>query len=162
MCVYSSSNFKLLIFAVLVASVTLAVSNSAYAHGGGPVYEKRHVYMNELGDIMKAFGKYVKRGEGDLANLRQKAARIIELAPELPSHFPPDTGLNHNKESQAKPIIWEKWDDFISASERLIDLGMGLEAAFSSEDEAQISAAVKQMGEEGCRGCHSQFRIKKN
>ena len=162
MCVYSSSNFKSLIFAVLVASVSLAVSNSAYAHGGGPVYEKRHVYMNELGDIMKAFGKFVKRGEGDLANLRQKAARIIELAPELPSHFPPDTGLNHNKESQAKPIIWEKWDDFISASERLIDLGMGLEVAFSSEDEAQISAAVKQMGEEGCRGCHSQFRIKKN
>lgn len=138
------------------------MSSSAYAHGGGPVYEKRHVYMNELGDIMKAFGNFVKRGEGDLADLSQKAARIIELAPELPSHFPPDTGLNHNKESQAKPIIWEKWDDFTSASERLIDLGKGLEAALASEDEAQISAAVKQMGEEGCRACHSQLRIKKN
>jgi len=162
MCVYSSSNFKSLVVAILVASISLGVSNAAYAHGGGPVYEKRHVYMNELGDIMKAFGKFVKRGEGDLADLSQKAARIIELAPELPSHFPPDTGLNHNKESQAKPIIWEKWDDFVSASERLIDLGMVLEAAFVSEDEAQISAAVKQMGEEGCRACHSQFRIKKN
>ena len=162
MCVYSPSNFKSLIFALLVASISLAVSNSAYAHGGGPVYEKRHVYMNELGDIMKTFGKFVKRGEGDLADLSQKAARIIELAPELPSHFPPDTGLNHNKESQAKPIIWEKWDDFISASERLVDLGIDLKAAISSENEAQISAAVKQMGEEGCRACHSQFRIKKN
>ncbi|MYD78100.1 MAG: cytochrome c [Gammaproteobacteria bacterium] len=162
MCDYKPSNFKSTIFAILVALISLAVSNSAYAHGGGPVYEKRHVYMNELGDIMKAFGKFVKRGEGDLADLVQKATRIIELAPELPSHFPPDTGLNHNKESQAKPIIWEKWDDFTSASERLVDLGTGLKAAFSSEDEAQISTAVKQMGEEGCRACHSKFRIKKN
>lgn len=162
MCVYSSSNFKSLVFAVWVASISLVVSNSVYPHGGGPVYEKRHVYMNELGDIMKAFGKFVKRGEGDLADLSQKAARIIELAPELPSHFPPDTGLNHNKESQAKPIIWEKWDDFTSASERLVDLGMNLRAVFSSEDEAQVTAAVKQMGEEGCRACHSKFRIKKN
>ena len=162
MCIYSSSNFKSLIFAVLVASISLTVSNSAYTHGGGPVYEKRHDYMNELGDIMKAFGNFVKRGEGDLADLSQKATRIIELAPELPSHFPPDTGLNHNKESQAKPIIWEKWDDFTYASERLIDLGKGLEDAFASEDEKKISTAVKQMGEEGCRACHSQFRLKKN
>ena len=162
MCVYRPSNFNSLIFAVMVASISLAVSNSAYAHGGGSVYEKRHVYMNELGDIMKTFGNFVKRGEGDLADLSQKAARIIELAPDLPSHFPPDTGLNHNKESQAKPIIWEKWDDFTSASERLIDLGKDLEAAFSSKDEVQISAAVKQMGEKGCRACHSQFRIKEN
>lgn len=162
MCVYSYSNFKSLLSVVLIVSISLAVSNSAYAHGGGPVYEKRHVYMNELGDIMKAFGNFVKRGKGDLTDLSQKAARIIDLAPELPSHFPPDTGLNHNKESQAKPIIWEKWDDFISASERLVDLGKGLESAFASENEAQISTAVKQMGEEGCRACHSQFRIKKN
>ena len=159
---YSSLNFKSLVFAVLVVSISLAVSNSAYAHGGGPVYEKRHDYMNELGDIMKVFGNYVKRGEGDLTDLSQKAARIIEIAPDLPSHFPPDTGLNHNKESQAKPVIWEKWDDFTSASERLIDLGKNLEVAFSSKDEVQISAAVKQMGETGCRACHSQFRIKKN
>ncbi len=162
MCVCNSSKFKSLIFVVLVASISLVVGNSAYAHGGGPVYEKRHVYMNELGDIMKAFGNFVKRGKGDLTDLSQKAARIIELAPELPSHFPPDTGLNHNKESQAKPIIWEKWDDFTSASERLVDLGKGLESAIASKDKSQISAAVKQMGEEGCRACHSQFRIKKN
>ena len=162
MCVYSFSSFKSIVFAVWVVSISLAVSSLAYPHGGGPVYEKRHVYMNELGDIMKAFGKFVKRGEGELADLSQKAARIIELAPELPSHFPPDTGLNHNKESQAKPIIWEKWDDFTSASERLVDLGKELRVAFTSDDEAQIATAVKQMSEEGCRACHSQFRIKKN
>ncbi len=162
MYIYSYLNFKSLLSVVLVASIFLAVSNSVYAHGGGPVYEKRHVYMNELGDIMKALGNFVKRGEGELNDLSQKAARIIELSPELPSHFPPDTGLNHNKESQAKPIIWEKWDDFVSASERLVELGKGLESALASEDETEISVAVKQMGEEGCRACHSQFRIKKN
>ncbi len=142
--------------------ISLAAPTVLHAHGGGPVYEKRHVYMNELGDYMKAFGNFVKRGKGDLNELREMAARIVEQAPELPSHFPPNTGMGDNPESQAKPDIWTSWDEFVAAADRLADHARAAEAAFASEDSSEIGSAVRRLGEEGCRGCHQQFREKKN
>ena len=133
----------------------------AVAHGEGAVYQERHEFMQGLGKAMKAFSNYLKRGDGEPMELGAMAGDIAENAPNIPSLFPPDTGMAQNEESEAKPDIWENWDDFVAAAEGLVGHAQSLEAAFETGDKGQIGAAVKALGGEGCRGCHQRFREKK-
>ncbi len=126
------------------------------------VYASRSDFMKGLGASMKAFGNFLKRGEGEPLELASMAAEIAATASEIPSLFPQDTGMAQNEESEAKPEIWENWSDFVAASEALVEPAMAVEAAFDGGDNKATGAAVKALGFDGCRGCHSQFREKKN
>ncbi len=143
---------------VIIFLLSLIGSPVAHAHGGGPVYEKRHEFMNELGEIQKKFRNFVKKNVGDLDELRISAARMVELTPDLITHFPPDTGVDHNRESHAKMDIWRNWSEFVSDARHLSELSRVVADAFESADERRIAAAVGRLAEEGCQGCHRRFR----
>ena len=69
--------------------------------------------------------------------------------------------MKENEDSEAKPEIWQNWDDFVAAANGLVDPARALEAAFESGDLGEIGARIKALGDEGCRGCHNKFRQKK-
>ncbi|WP_428609446.1 c-type cytochrome [Sedimenticola sp.] len=63
-------------------------------------------------------------------------------------------------ESEAKPEIWDNWDDFLSKYQRLQDEAIKLQQVAATGDEA---AMKEQFGKtaQACGGCHKKFRNKK-
>ena len=64
-------------------------------------------------------------------------------------------------DSESKDVIWEEWDEFVAATERLGEKAAALQAALTSGDSGQIGAAFGDLGKNGCGGCHSKFREKR-
>ena len=128
------------------------------------VMEERSEFMKTLGSSMKAFGGYVKRGDGEPLELASMAADIASNASKIPSLFPENTGIGgmvEDSESEASPEIWQNWSDFLAAAEALVEpataLAMALEAEESRKD---LGKKVGALGRQGCKGCHDQFREK--
>ncbi len=153
------STRRYLLLALSLSIASMAVQFFAFAHGEGHIYEQRHMFMNDLGKSMKAFRLYVKRGAGELAQLAAMAEDIAQNAPDLPDLFPQGTGIADNEESEAKQEIWIEWESFVAASNALVEPASELKSAFGTGDASRIAAAVDALGENGCRGCHSRFRL---
>ena len=164
-------NFKLMV-SMLGFIVATAFGSHALAQVAPPssvasdeeameVAEEREDFMEGLGGSMKAFSNYVKRGDGDPEELAERAERIAENASSIPDLFPVDTGMGRFEESEAKAVIWQDWEDFVSRAGNLGDLASALQAAFQSGDKDKIGGALKALGGEGCRGCHKKFREKR-
>lgn len=117
--------------------------------------------MENLGRRMKAFSNFMKRGDGNPLELAAMAGEITVEAPKIPDLFPEHTGMKENEDSEAKPEIWQNWDDFVAATNRLADSATALEVVFESGDLGEIGARIKALGDEGCGGCHKKFRQKK-
>ncbi len=154
---------KLIRFARLsvYATLTAMVLMSSQAYADEAVYQERKEFMEGLGKSMRAFSNYLKRGDGEPLELGAMASEIAQNAAMIPSLFPPGTGMAQNEESEAKPAIWESWDDFVAAADALAPPAQKLEAAFEAGDKGDIGAAVKALGRQGCGGCHKKFREKK-
>ena len=159
---------KKLIFIGMTVSVLTFSLFPAPSHSHGTmaelegIYKTRHNFMEKLGSSMKAFSNFLKRGKGDPLELGAMAAEMAANADRIPELFPMNTGMADNEHSEAKDNIWTEWDDFIKASKNLAPLAADVETAFKSGELEKIGAAVRTLGEEGCRGCHRQFREKKN
>ncbi len=159
---------KKLIFVGISISALIFSLFATYSHSHGTmeeltgVHKSRHIYMEGLGKSMKAFSNFVKRGKGDPLELAAMAAKMAANVDKIPDLFPINTGMSDNEHSEAKDNIWTEWEDFIKASKNLAPLATDVEAAFKSGELDNIGTAVKKLGEEGCRGCHKQFREKKN
>ena len=126
------------------------------------VLESRSEFMKGMGSAMRAFTNYLKRGDGEPIELGSMAAEIAKNAPSIPDLFPKDTGMAQFEDSEAKAVIWEKWDDFVDAANGLVEPAMAVEAAFESGDKGEVAASVKALGGNGCRTCHETFRQKKD
>jgi len=159
-------NITLGVFGTVLLSIPILQADSmpgtvASAQEAEAVYANRSDFMKGLGSSMKAFSNFLRRGEGEPLELSGMAAEIAESAAEIPALFPQGTGMAQNEESEAKSAIWEKWAEFVSASDALVEPARALEAAFDSGDKGAIGAAVKDLGSQGCKGCHDQFREKR-
>ncbi len=150
------------LFSVPALQADMMPGKVASAEEAEAVYANRSEFMKGMGGSMKAFSNFLKRGEGEALELGAMAAEMAERASEIPDLFPQDTGIAQNEDSEAKAEIWEKWSEFVAAAEALAEPARALEAAFESGDGQLIGKAVKALGGEGCRGCHTQFRHKKN
>lgn len=147
-------------FSVPILNADTMPGTVASAEEAEAVYANRSEFMKGLGGNMKAFSNYLKRGDGEPLELGARAAEMAETASEIPGLFPQDTGMAQNEESEAKAEIWENWGDFVAAAEALVEPAKALEAAFDSGDKGAIGAAVKNLGGQGCKGCHDKFREK--
>lgn len=158
---------KIIFIGMTVSALTFSLF-AAHSHSHGTmaeltgVYKSRHIFMEKLGNSMKAFSNFIKRGKGDPLELGAMAAEMAASSDRIPGLFPTNSGMADNEHSEAKDNIWTEWEDFVNASKNLAPLAADAEAAFKTGELEKIGAAVKKLGEEGCRGCHRQFREKKN
>ncbi len=63
-------------------------------------------------------------------------------------------------ESEAKPEIWDEWDDFLSKYQGLQDEAVKLQQVAATGDEAAIKEQFLKTGET-CSSCHKKYRSKK-
>lgn len=156
------TRIALLTVAVAVATLSAPTSVLDIAWAQDSVFKERSDYMKGLGQSMKQFSNYVKRGRGEPLELAAMAGDISTSASEIPALFPEDTGMEQNADSEAKPIIWQEWEEFVEAANALGNYAAAAEKAFESGDDGAIADAFKNLGRKGCGGCHERFRQKKN
>ena len=116
----------------------------------------RHEKMESLGDETKKISNQLKSSSPDVAAIRQSAARILKLAPDIPSWFPQGTGPNVGK-THAKAEIWQKPQDFATKSNDFVRAAEDFDSAAKSGDLGQIQASFVALGK-SCKACHDPYR----
>ena len=125
------------------------------------VAEERSKTMKSMGRSMRTLKRFAE-GRGEAEDAAAAATVIAEAAPTLPSLFPAGSGMAALPDSESKEVIWEEWDAFVAATERLGEKAVALQAAIGAGDSGGIGAAFGDLGKNGCGGCHSKFREKRD
>ena len=159
-----SRTLSLMAGAGLAAFVALGASGQgqvASDEEAMQVAEKRSETMKSMGGSMRTLKRFVE-GRGTAEDASAAAAVIADAAPTLPSLFPTGSGMAALPESESKDVIWEEWDEFVAGTELLGEKAAALQAALASGDSGEIGAAFGDLGKNGCGGCHSKFREKRD
>jgi cytochrome c556 len=147
---------------VAIAVGTGAAVASAYAHPGhaAKAVAVRQAHFDTQGKTFKAITDEVKKDQPDMATLTQDAARLEDLANNLPSWFPKGSGPQAGVKTAAKAEIWSDPDGFAGAADRFQVAASKLNQAAKIGDLATVKAEVRDVGG-ACAACHAKFREKK-
>lgn len=145
---------------VLGLAVVGAIGSWTLAAGAQQdVYKERKALMKGFGERMNIVKGVVAENKGSLADAAKAAQEIAANAGKIPSVFPEGTNAG---ESEALPVIWERWGEFEGKAQNMENLAAKLAAAAGSGDQTATLAAFGTLGKQGCGGCHEVFRQKKS
>lgn len=147
--------------AASIGLVALGQGQPAGAQDVNQVAEKRSAAMKSMGGAMRVIKGYAG-GRGSKDDVLKAVAVIASTAPQITALFPQGTGMEALPKSEAKPEIWQKWDEFGAAAKTLGDKAAILAAAIESGDKSKVGMAFGDLGKVGCGGCHRVFRQKRN
>ena len=74
----------------------------------------------------------------------------------IPEMFPQGSLTDKSK---AKPEIWQKWDDFVKASNNLVTWSERLRDASRAKNAPEVETIMKDYGRQACGTCHTPFRV---
>jgi cytochrome c556 len=120
--------------------------------------KQRHENYEKIGDAMKKISRELKAESPDLAEVRNGAAIIAELAPQVPSWFPAGTGQDVGK-TEARDEIWQKPEDFAAKARAFRESAIAFNTAAQGSDLASIRSAHADLGK-SCKACHDLYREK--
>ncbi|MEE4338165.1 c-type cytochrome [Erythrobacter sp.] len=122
-----------------------------------PVIEERHDNFEGIGDAFKAIRGQLEQESPDFSVIQANAEDINQRASNIEQHFVEETAREAGYDTEALAAIWQKPEEFASATQKLIDTSAALVEATGGGDPAAVGAAVKEMGG-SCKNCHDQFR----
>lgn len=145
------------LLALVVVTATAALALPAYAQNAEPIKQRQEL-MKGNGKAAKLSGQMIKgEAEFDPTKAAEAFQAFHTTAEKMDTLFPEDSKTG--EETEAAPAIWEKPEEFQAAV-----------AKFEKDSATAIAAdpqdidAFKQsfaMVAENCKGCHEDFRIKK-
>lgn len=148
---------KLLLTGLLLVSLASGTASLVSAHSGATgITKERMDLMKGMADSMKTMGAMFK-GEVmfDSAVVAEKAGFLAEHAPMIPEMTP--EGSNDHP-SEALPVIWEAWDDYVADAKAMAEEGQKLaEIANNGADQAAAREQYVKLGKT-CGTCHDRFR----
>jgi cytochrome c556 len=141
-----------------------AIENAVQQSNATPVQKEqalalmkeRHEGYERIGKAMKVISRELKADSPDLAQVRQNAGTIAELAPKVQGWFPAGSGPDVGK-TGAKAEIWAKPDDFAAKSRDFTQAARAFQAAANGNDIAAIRSAQGNLGK-SCKACHDLYR----
>ena len=138
--------------AAFVMAVIVPIATVAHA-GDVDVAKDRRALMQAMEHEMNEIAKRIAT-KRDLAAIGESAIRVRRAGEKMLQLFPAgsETGA-----SEAKPNIWERWDQFQAKTRNLVQAAEALEKVGASTDARAISAryvAVRR----ACGECHVFFR----
>jgi cytochrome c556 len=123
----------------------------------------RRDLMKNQGKQMGIINDFVQNHKGSAADVAAAAKNLEASAAKIPELFPKGTSLDDFPgKTGAKPVIWEKWDDFKKAAAYLGSEAKDLAEAAEGGDAAKIAEHFGEVGKDGCGACHTTFRQKLN
>lgn len=140
-----------------VALAICGASSWGFAHTGATgMVKERMDLMKGMADSMKVMGAMFK-GETafDPAVVVEKAGFLAEHAPMILDMTPEGSG---DHPSEALPVIWQAWDDYVADADALAEEGSKLvEIAIDGADQAAMREQYVKLGKT-CGTCHDRFR----
>jgi cytochrome c556 len=146
------TNFFHLTIVTIAIIAAFAVVTRAH-EGATGVAKDRMDLMQSMSREMKEISRRVNANR-DLAAIGVSAARIRDTAPRLAALFPPGSGTGI---TDAKPEIWQRWDEFQGKALALQKESAALGAVASAGDPKAIGAQFTALIR-ACTGCHTDFR----
>ena len=137
-----------------VVSISL-VASAVFAHSGvkNEVVMKRMKQMSEMASNMKVLGSMMKQEKPfDLFEAKAAIENIGKLAENTSEVF---SFKADDPKSEAKNLIWDEFDNFVSLSNSLATKATNSAMAFEGPDDLRNTMMV--LGS-ACKECHSRYR----
>jgi cytochrome c556 len=145
----------------LIASLPLLVmvvwSFQSHAADSQDIIKYRRSIMKSQGAHAEAASEIIKGKVPYDSDLSYHAAALNSSTHDLVKLFPKGSDFG---ETRAKAEIWSKRSEFEKVANDAEKAGSAFLAAVNSGDTATIRKAFGDLGE-ACKGCHKQFREKK-
>lgn len=130
------------------------------------IVKDRQAKMKEIGKLNKDNADAVKAEASQAGSLKpatvaENAAKLHDLSLHIVEWFPKGSGPADGIDTQAKPEIWDKWDDFKKAAADLTKATTDLKTVADKGDTVAIQTAQGEVGK-ACGGCHRPFQAKKS
>lgn len=144
-------------FVVLALALLAPVARSA---GDSPaaVAKYRQTLMEAAGRHMKASSMIVKGEVSRKEDLVGHATALHEIAKGLPALFPEGSGPGGDYETDAKPEVWSRPEDFAAACKTFEEQTAKLVEVAQSGDTEAFKTQFGNVGQ-SCGDCHDVFRV---
>jgi len=139
----------------LLTLIFLVISSVAFAHSGvkDQNVKERMMVMKAMADNTKVIGQMLKiKTQFDANEAKSALERLSSLSLKTPKVF---TVNATDPKSEAKPAIWDEFDEFTKLSLELAETSIVL--ANSIENIEDLRPALKRISS-GCKSCHSKYR----
>lgn len=140
----------------LTSIVTLSlVASVVFAHSGVKNEDvmKRMTQMNEMASNMKVIGAMMKEQQSfDLSLAKAAISKIGELAADTSTSFAIKAV---DPKSEAKPIIWDEFDEFTKLADALTNDALLLQSSLAGPEG--LRNVMTTLGGV-CKQCHSRYR----
>lgn len=144
------------------AALAIGIAAAGLAETPAEIVKKRQELMKGQGAHMTAIYDFTQgKGTETAADVARRAEELQQSALQIAALFPPGTG-RYAAPSAALPAIWTNWPEFEAAANKLAEEAGKLAMVAKDGDKAAIEAQFGATGKNGCGGCHSLFREKKN
>ena len=133
----------------------ITISSVALAHSGvkDKNVKERMMVMKEMADTTKIIGQMLKGKTSFDANEAKLALeRLSSLSLKTPKVF---TINASDPKSEAKPAIWDEFDEFTRLSKDLAETSILLARSIDSIDD--LRPALRGVSS-GCKACHNRYR----
>ena len=150
----------------------VAIAGQALAHTGAMgIVKERMDEMSLLGDHAKTVGDMLKgKTSFDLLAVEDAAQAFVTHGDKIPSLFPDTEDSREATATEARPAIWDNWDDFEALAEKFtndsmtfLSVASGLSGgADSVDDQGRAVRAVFYKAAKNCSACHKRFRLDKD
>lgn len=131
------------------------IASAAFAHQGvqNPAVKARMDSMEVIQKNTKLIGTMAKGDRAFDPDLAREAARTIAAqAARMPLLFEVE---ETDPVSEARPVIWSEFDEFVADAEALEIAASG--AAASIETREDLRTALADIGQT-CKSCHEAYR----
>lgn len=151
----------LVLLGVAVTSLVGVAIAQSPARTPAQLIQNRQAGYKQIGAAYRGVMEQVRAGAPDLGTIRQHAATLARLTPQVSGWFPAGTGPEAGVRTRAKAEIWSNSGAFRTASVNLVVAARQFETAARGSDLAVIRTAAGNLGRT-CGSCHDQFRGPEN
>ena len=139
----------------MLTLIFFTISPVAFAHSGvkDQNVKERMMVMKAMADNTKIIGQMLKKKTAfDVSEAKLALERLSSLSLETPTVF----AVNATDPlSEAKPAIWDEFNEFIKLSLDLSETSKDLASSVDTIDD--LRPALKRISL-GCKSCHSKYR----
>ena len=123
--------------------------------------EARQHNLKDLGGAFKAVNDQLKTAAPQLEAIRLATAEIKSHSLEVGNWFPASTGPESGVKTEALAAIWSDEPGFKAAAAKFSDEAGKLADVAMADDLEAIKTQAQAVGG-SCKGCHDNFRQKKD
>ncbi len=142
---------------LLALGLMAGTAASTFAGPGDITYRQK--VMGAVGGHMGAMSTIIKGQGGDMKHFAMHADAMAALARMSQTVFPKDSSSMEGK-TDALDAIWEKPEHFAKVRADFVVYADKLAAAAKSGDKGAMAAAIGELGKNGCKACHTDYKKK--